>query len=300
MKTYTCAVTTTSDASTGPASSATGTFLSGYILAVTGLDGNGTVSDDTGQMTCTAACAATQVDGSTVTLTATPAAGWSFGGWSGSCEGSPGTTCALSMSQGRDVRVTFTQNASAPGAPSAVTATSGLRSAAISWTAPASDGGSAITSYTASATPGGATCTSTTTRCVIEGLLNTQAYTVTVTATNAVGTGSASAASTTVRPYAKLKMNTPRGSGGQLISRVRVTGAATITQTGAARSGKLACRSTVRAKKKRSIAFSCTLGRATRTALKKRAQTLTVTTTVLTKKGATLQATHTVRVRKMR
>ena len=46
MKTYTCAVTTTSDASTGPASSATGTFLSGYILAVTGLDGNGTVSDD--------------------------------------------------------------------------------------------------------------------------------------------------------------------------------------------------------------------------------------------------------------
>ncbi len=310
MKTYTCTVTTTSDASAGPASSATGAFLSGYILAVTSLTGSGTVTDDTGQMNCTVACAATQVDGSTVVLTATPAAGWSFGGWSGSCEGSPGTTCSLSMSQGRDVRVTFTQNAdppgpnpgtvSVPGAPSEVVAAAGLRSAAISWTAPASDGGSAITSYTATATPGGATCTSTTTRCTIGGLLNTAAYTVTVTATNAVGTGSASAASTTVRPYAKLKMKKPRGSGGRLISRVRVTGAATITQTGATKAGKPACRKTARAKRKGSVAVSCTLGRATRSALKKRAQTLTVTTTVLTTKGATLQATHTVRVKKTR
>lgn len=310
MKTYTCTVTTTSPASTSPASVATGAFLSGYILAVTSLTGSGTVTDDTGQMNCTVACAATQVDGSTVVLTATPAAGWSFGGWAGSCEGSPGTTCSLSMSQGRDVRVTFTQNADPPGpnpgavtapsAPGGVTAAAGLRSAVVSWAAPASDGGSAITSYTATATPGGATCTSTSTSCTISGLLHTQAYTVTVTATNAVGTGSASAASAAVRPYAKLKMKKPRGSGGRLTSRVRVTGAATITQTAATKAGKRACRKTVRAKRKGSVAVSCTLGRATRSALKKRAQTLTVTTTVLTKKGATLQATHTVRVKKTR
>ncbi|MFZ9676170.1 MAG: fibronectin type III domain-containing protein, partial [Ilumatobacteraceae bacterium] len=170
----------------------------------------------------------------------------------------------------------------------------------VSWTAPASDGGSARTGYTATASPGGKTCTSTTTRCTIEGLLNTQAYTVTVTAANAVGAGGASTATAAVRPYAKLKMKKPRGSGGRLSSRVRVTGAATITQTATTTAGKRACRKTVRPRKKGSVAVACTLGRATRKALEKRAQTLTVTTTLLTKKGASFQATHIVRVAKTR
>lgn len=306
-KTYTCSVVSSHASGPSAASGATAAFLSGHILAVTSLTGSGSISDDTGQMTCAVACAATQVDGSTVTLTATPTAGWSFGGWSGSCEGSPGTTCSLQMSQGRDVRVTFTRNAdptpgtlSAPGAPTGVTATAGLRSVVVSWTRPMSAGGSAITAFTATANPGGGTCTSTSTSCTITGLPNTTAYTVTVTATNAVATGAASAASAAVRPYAKLTMRKPRASGGRLASRVRVTGAATITQTAVTTAGKRACRNTIRAKKKGSVTVACTLGRATRTALEKRAQTFTVTTTVLTTKGASFQATHTVRVAKTR
>jgi hypothetical protein len=81
----------------------------------------------------------------------------------------------------------------APSAPSITSATGGDRSIAVSWSAPASNGGSQITSYTATATPGGATCTATVTSCTIAGLTNGTAYTVTVHATNAVGNSAESA-----------------------------------------------------------------------------------------------------------
>lgn len=92
-----------------------------------------------------------------------------------------------------------------PGAPTIGTATAGDTQADVTFTAPASDGGSAITLYTATANPGGATgscagptaCTAT-----VAGLSNGTAYTFTVTATNAIGTGSASGASNSVTPKA--------------------------------------------------------------------------------------------------
>ena len=87
-----------------------------------------------------------------------------------------------------------------PGAPTAVSATAGNASASVSWTAPASNGGSAITNYTATSSPGGLTCTSATSPCTVSGLTNGTPYTFTVTATNATGTGPASAASTAVTP----------------------------------------------------------------------------------------------------
>jgi hypothetical protein len=72
--------------------------------------------------------------------------------------------------------------------------------ATVTWTAPASDGGSAITEYTVTSFPDGLTCTATdpTVGCVVTGLANDAPYTFTVTATNAVGTGVASDASSPV------------------------------------------------------------------------------------------------------
>jgi uncharacterized repeat protein (TIGR02543 family) len=88
--------------------------------------------------------------------------------------------------------------ATKPNAPTSVTATStGIKQSAISWTAPASDGGSSITGYTATSNTG-ATCTTSTTSCSVTGLADGTSYTFTVTATNVLGTSVASSSSSSV------------------------------------------------------------------------------------------------------
>ncbi|MGY1735222.1 S8 family serine peptidase [Geodermatophilus sp. SYSU D00684] len=87
-----------------------------------------------------------------------------------------------------------------PGAPAWVSATPGNGQASVTWAAAAS-GGSPVTGYTVRASPGGATVTTAgVTTAMVTGLTNGTAYTFTVTATNAAGTGPASAPSAAVTP----------------------------------------------------------------------------------------------------
>ncbi|MGI8875338.1 MAG: fibronectin type III domain-containing protein, partial [Egibacteraceae bacterium] len=98
--------------------------------------------------------------------------------------------------------------ATVPGAPTIGAATAGDKSATVSWTPPASTGGSAITGYTVTAVrtfngdrtsvsaPAGATSAT------VTGLINGVNYRLEVAATNAVGTGPASALSNQVKPAA--------------------------------------------------------------------------------------------------
>ena len=69
--------------------------------------GSGTVSSSDGLISsCSGTCTATYDGGATVTLTATPASGSSFGGWSG-CDTVADTTCTVTMSAARSVTAAF-------------------------------------------------------------------------------------------------------------------------------------------------------------------------------------------------
>jgi len=119
-----------------------------------------------------------------------------------------------------------------PSAPTGVTATAGSGSATVSWTAPA-NGNSPITSYSITPTTGTTTLTPTIvngnpplTTATVTGLTNGDPYTFTVTATNAVGTGPASAPSNAVTPQAPTAPVAPTG-----ISATGGNGSATVAWT---------------------------------------------------------------------
>jgi hypothetical protein len=88
-----------------------------------------------------------------------------------------------------------------PAAPTGVRAVAGNRRVTVTFAAP-TDNGSPITSYTATASPGGAHASGAESPLRVLGLTNGRHYTFRVTATNAVGTGAASAASHSVTPVA--------------------------------------------------------------------------------------------------
>jgi PKD repeat protein len=77
--------------------------------------GSGTVSSAPAGISCGATCSATFAQATAVTLTAAPASGSTFSGWSGACSGTG--SCSLTMSADQSATATFTA-AAAPPPPS--------------------------------------------------------------------------------------------------------------------------------------------------------------------------------------
>ena len=91
--------------------------------------------------------------------------------------------------------------ATSPGPPSSVSAIAQNAAASVTWAAPDSDGGSEILGYRARSSPGGRACyTAGQLSCTVTGLSNGIAYSFTVEARNAIGTGPASNPSKAVTP----------------------------------------------------------------------------------------------------
>ena len=128
-----------------------------------------------------------------------------------------------------------------PGAPSGVSATAGNGSAVVSWSAPSSNGGSSVTSYTVTPYVGGVAQSSLVTNVggnppatsvTVSGLTNGTSYTFTVSATNVVGTGPASAASNAVTPTAPTVPGAPTG-----ITATAGSGSASVSWTAPSSNG---------------------------------------------------------------
>src|SRR5437660_8296945 len=73
-------------------------------VSVAGSQGGKVTSSPAG-LDCGATCSASFNSGTPVTLTASPASGWSFQGWGGACSGTG--TCSLTMTTNQNVSAAF-------------------------------------------------------------------------------------------------------------------------------------------------------------------------------------------------
>ena len=140
-----------------------------------------------------------------------------------------------------------------PGQPREVSADPGNAQATVTWLPPSDSGSFPIDVYMVRTQPGGQSCTTSTTTCTVTGLTNGTAYTFTVTASSAAGTGPASTPSAPVTPRtipgppqsviarpgdsrATISWSAPTDDGGSPITGYRVTtiptsGGCTVTVT---------------------------------------------------------------------
>ena len=101
-----CSGTGTCTVSMSAARSVTANFVRiTYPLTIT-RTGSGTIVSSPSGVSCGSTCTKAFNSGTAVTLTATPATGWTFSGWSGACSGTA-RTCSVSLSEARAVAATF-------------------------------------------------------------------------------------------------------------------------------------------------------------------------------------------------
>jgi large repetitive protein len=135
------------------------------------------------------------LNGTTGVLSGTPTAAGNFSGNvnATNTSGVVGQTFSITIA------------AQLPGAPTIGTATAGNAQASITFTPPASNGGSPITGYTASCSPGPVTANGAASPITVTGLTNGTLYTCSVRAINAAGTGPASG-TVTVTPVSGVAL----------------------------------------------------------------------------------------------
>lgn len=203
---YTFTVTAANSAGTGPASAASNSVIPATPQFITFINPG---SQNFGTAP-TLSASSSEGGGYVVTFTsATPGVCTVTSGGiltfvtAGTCTidaNQPGDSSILPAPQ---VSQSFTVNAVVPGAPTSPVATAGDTQASVAFVAPVNTGGTAITGYTVTVDPAdvlpvfGASSP-----IVVSGLTNGQAYTFTVKAHNAAGTGPASVASNSITPKA--------------------------------------------------------------------------------------------------
>jgi hypothetical protein len=163
-----------------------------HLLSVTRSgSGTGTVTSSPAGVDCGTTCSASLPSGTSVTLTATPTSGSTFSGWGGSCAGSA-STCTVTMTAGREVSASFAAapSATTPGVPTDVVATATPDSATLTWAPPVEDGGAELTGYEVSRSGAAPVTLDGTARShTFTGLTPGATYTLSVAATNSLGTG---------------------------------------------------------------------------------------------------------------
>jgi hypothetical protein len=158
--------------------------------------GAGTVTSAGAGIACGLDCNESYYLGESVTLTATPASGSAFSGWSGACSGSS-PACSVTMDVSHTVSAAFIP-ASVPTTPSITAITRGATSAIIRFSL-ASDGGAPISGVIATCTAPGQTPalgSGKSSPLTVAGLARNVAYSCTLLAQNAVGTSAPSTAFT--------------------------------------------------------------------------------------------------------
>jgi uncharacterized repeat protein (TIGR02543 family) len=99
-------VTATFDTTTTTTTTTTSTQMTYTLTVKKDGNGKGTVTSSPSGITCGRDCSEAYASGTSVTLTATPATGSTFTGWSGACSGTS-TTCTVTLNQASSLTASF-------------------------------------------------------------------------------------------------------------------------------------------------------------------------------------------------